>query len=398
MLSTDGKLLSEKLTYYRGSIRILLCLMLMMLICHCSPQRHIIENPDIDDWDVEQKHYKNLFPPQYGYMEESAYDAIDFRQPHEKGTRKYALLRDPRGDIDRTKGYDPAEYTINPDLSLIRQPVHDIQITWIRHASFLIQINGKYQILVDPVLEKIDGIVGTFGKYYAIGRLYAETPLTVEDLSMALPSSPTGNKEGLIVLISHDHYDHLNYNTLEKLPEDTRYYVPHGVEIEFPKKYAHVVGMDWYTTERIGELAITYLPANHRSGRSLTASNGSLWGGWLLEWQGHRIYFAGDTGYSEVFNDIASHVGKMDVCLMPISAWFQRHWHFAPEDAIVAAQDLGCGVFIPWGWGTWIMSFEHMLDPPRRLQYAWDHMQHQEMELRIMKMGETYVSGSALPK
>lgn len=135
MMSIDGKLLSDKLTYDRVSIRILLCLMLMVLICHCSPQRRIIENPDIDDWNVEQKHYKNLFPPQYGYMEESDYDAIDFRQPHEKGTRKYALLSDPRGDIDRTKGYDPAEYTINPDLSLIHQPAHDIQVTWIRHAS-----------------------------------------------------------------------------------------------------------------------------------------------------------------------------------------------------------------------------------------------------------------------
>ena len=76
---------------------------------------------------------------------------------------------------------------------------------------------------------------------------------------------------------------------------------------------------------------------------------------------------------------------------MPLTAWFQRHWHFAPEDAIDAADDLGCRTFIPWGWGTWIMSFEHMLDPPRRLQYAWYHMQHREMELRIMNMGETYV-------
>ena len=391
------KINRQTYTYY--SVRILLGLMLLMLTCNCSTtHRRVIENPAIDDWDAERRHYKNLFPPKYHYMEETAYDAIDFRQPHEKGTRTYALLSDPRGDIDRTKGYDPADYTATPDLSLIHEPVHEVQVTWVRHASFLIQINGKYQVLVDPVLEKIDGLVGTLGKYYAIGTLYAETPLTVEDLTVPPASTSAGVKESLIVLISHDHYDHLNYHTLEKLPEDTRYYVPHGLEKEFPKRYVHVVGMDWYTTERIGDLAITYLPANHRSGRSLTATNNSLWGGWLLEWQGQRIYFAGDTGYSHVFKDIKSNVGEMDVCLMPISAWFQRHWHFAPEDAIVAADDLGCGVFIPWGWGTWIMSFEHMLDPPRRLQYAWDHTQHREMELRIMKMGETYASGSVLPK
>lgn len=381
-----------------SAIRMVLCFMLLTLICHCAPHRQVIENPKIDDWDTERKHYKNLFPPLYHYMEETAYDAIDFRQPHEKGTRKYALLSDPRGDIDRTKGYDPADYTATPDLTLIHEPMHDIQVTWIRHASFLIQIGGKYTVLVDPVLEKIDGLVGTFGKFYAIGRLYAEPPLKNEDLPLSSPSSPTGAKESLIVLISHDHYDHLNYNTLEKLPEDARYYVPHGLEKDFPKKFDHVVGMDWYTTDVVGELAITFLPANHRSGRSATTTNYSLWGGWMLEWHNHRVYFAGDTGYSDVFKDIESRVGEMDVCLMPITAWFQRQWHFAPEDALDAALDLGCRTFIPWGWGTWIMSFEHMLDPPRRLQYAWDHMQRQEMELRIMKMGETYVSGGTLSK
>ncbi|MEN8245565.1 MAG: MBL fold metallo-hydrolase [Thermodesulfobacteriota bacterium] len=378
------------------NLRILLCLILLILLCHCSPHRHVIENPDIDDWDWERMHYKNLFPPKYGYMEESEYDAIDFRQPHEKGTKKYALLSDPRGDIDRTKGYDPADYTVTPDLSLIHAPVHGLQVTWIRHASFLIQIDGKYQVLVDPVIEKIDGMVGTFGKYFEIGTLHAETPLSVEDLPITPVSASADGKESLIVLISHDHYDHLNYNTLEKLPEDTRYYVPHGLERAFPSRYAHVVGMDWYASENVGELTITFLPANHRSGRSMTETDRSLWGGWLLEWHNHRIYFAGDSGYSDVFKDIKSHVGEMDVCLMPITAWFQRHWHFAPEDAVNAAEDLECRVFVPWGWGTWIMSFEHMMEPPRRLQYAWDNMHPQEMELRILKMGETYVAGNVL--
>lgn len=76
---------------------------------------------------------------------------------------------------------------------------------------------------------------------------------------------------------------------------------------------------------------------------------------------------------------------------MPISAWFLRNYHFAPEDAICAAQDLNCKIFIPWGWGTWIMSYEHILDPPRRLQYAWDKIQPANMELHILKMGETFL-------
>jgi L-ascorbate metabolism protein UlaG (beta-lactamase superfamily) len=75
---------------------------------------------------------------------------------------------------------------------------------------------------------------------------------------------------------------------------------------------------------------------------------------------------------------------------MPISAYFQRQWHFAPEDAVQAAEDLGCKTFIPVHWGTWVISFEHILEPPRRLQYAFDKMQPENMELRILKMGETF--------
>jgi len=79
--------------------------------------------------------------------------------------------------------------------------------------------------------------------------------------------------------------------------------------------------------------------------------------------------------------------------MMPIAAWFQRHWHFTPEDAINAAQDLSCKTFIPWGYGTWIISYEHILEPPRRLIYSWKKLQPENMELRMLKMGETSLFG-----
>ena len=369
----------------------LLCVMLVMILTACAASyRQVIVNPELDQWDGKRMRYTNLFPPKYGYLEESEFDKIEFRKPHEIGEREYALVTDPRGDIDRSKGYDAAEYTVAPDIDLLHHPVHDIQITWIRHATFLIQLGKKYQILVDPVLAKIDGIAGSLMKYADTMELFADPPLTVQDLPLSDGSESPGENKETIVAISHDHLDHLNYNTLKQLPADTHYYVPRGLQVDFPSRYSAVTGMDWYTKVTLGELAINFLPANHRSGRSMHESNQSLWGGWLFEWNHQRVYFAGDSGYSDVFKDMRKRYGDFDICLVPISAYFQRQWHFAPEDAIQASVDLGCKTLIPWGWGTWIMSYEHILEPPRRLQYAFEHMQPPNIELHMLKMGETY--------
>ncbi len=370
------------------------CFVLFIVFGGCTTQRRVIKNETLDVWDGRRMCYQNLFPSKYSLGEKTAYDQVDFLQPHERKPYQYRLLADPRGgDIDRTLGYNPSEYTVKPNFHLLQNPTHDVQITWMRHASFLVQLGNKYQILIDPALQRFDGLAGTFVKQTGIEAPYTESPIAAEELPFSGKSENTGQNQTVVVAISHDHYDHLNYRTLQKLPEDTHYYVPHGLENEFPGRYSNVIGMDWYTHDTIDELTIHFLPANHNSGRSLHKRNQTLWGGWLFEWRDYRIYFAGDTGYSAVFKDIKKRVGAVDVCLMPIAAWYWRHGHFAPEDAIQAAEDLSCKVFIPWGWGTWILSYEHMLEPPRRLQYAWDRKPPENMALRILKMGETYSTG-----
>jgi N-acyl-phosphatidylethanolamine-hydrolysing phospholipase D len=373
-------------------IHTFLCGTLVMLITACAASyRPVLINPELNQWDGKRGRYVNLFPPTYGYLEESEFDRIEFRQPHEIGTREYSLVTDPRGDIDRSKGYDAADYTVTPNINLIEHPQHDLQITWIRHATFLIQLGEDVQILVDPVLAKIDGMAGSLMKYVDTMELFADPPLIVQDLPLSPDSENPGANNITIVAVSHDHFDHLNYNTLKQLPADTHYYVPRGVQNNFPSRYSNVIGMDWYTQDAVGELKLHFLPANHRSGRSMYESRQTLWGGWLFEWKNLRVYFAGDSGYSDVFKDMRQRYGEFDVCLMPISAYFQRQWHFTPEDAIQASADLGCKTLIPWGWGTWVMSYEHILEPPRRLQYAYDKMQPENMELRILKMGETFI-------
>ena len=113
-----------------------------------------------------------------------------------------------------------------------------------------------------------------------------------------------------IVAISHNHYDHLNWNTIDQLPVDTHFYVPLGLEDNFPPRYSKVTGMDWYTKDTVEDLSIYFVPATHWSGRSMHGPNRTLWGGWLFEWNGYRVYFAGDTGYSDVFKDIKAQLGQ----------------------------------------------------------------------------------------
>jgi hypothetical protein len=267
---------------YAGSFssilsHLLLYLSLILAIAACSaPERRLIKNPEMNQWNATKRRYVNLFQPQYGYLEETEFDQIEFRKPHEMGTRKYAILSDPRGDIDRSKGYDASEYTVSPELDLIHNPTHDVQITWIRHATFLIQLGKKYQILVDPVLAQVDGMTGVLMKFVDFAELHAEPPISIQELPLAADSIEGNPHKKNIVAISHDHYDHLNFNTLKQLPENMHYYVPLGLETEFPRRYLNVTGMDWYTKDSFDDLTIYFLPANHRSGRSLYEINQSL--------------------------------------------------------------------------------------------------------------------------
>ena len=133
----------------------ILCIVVFSAAGACSTNRRVIKNETLDDWDDRRIRYKNLHPPKYGSGEETEYDRVDFLKAQERKPHKYRLLADPRGgDIDRTLGYDPSEYTVQPNFKILQNPAHDVQITWIRHASFLIQLGRKYQILIDPVLEQ----------------------------------------------------------------------------------------------------------------------------------------------------------------------------------------------------------------------------------------------------
>ena len=253
-------------------------------------------------------------------------------------------------------------------------------LTWLGHASFLVQQRHDDAFLTDPVFGEFDGAVGWLARQ-------------VNDEMARLGPAPVNTKDLKFIdgaVISHNHYDHLSSDTLNTLAQGTELLLPLSVSDNVDYTQGPITEMDWYTQTTIGQTDVHFLPAHHFSRRGLNDWNETLWGAWLFDDGEHTIFFAGDTGYSPIYKDMNAKFNGFDVCLMPIIAYdyTYRSIHFAPEDAVKAAQDLACKVFIPWGYGTWLLGYEHVNEPLRRLQKAFDDIKP-EMTLKILKIGES---------
>ncbi|PLR97840.1 MBL fold metallo-hydrolase [Bacillus sp. T33-2] len=247
----------------------------------------------------------------------------------------------------------------------------DFSITWIGHATFLIQ-SGGLNILTDPV----------WAKWMGTQRRLTEPGIAIEDL----PDID-------IVLISHSHYDHLDFATIKKLKGDITYYVPAGLEQLFARRgYAKVVEADWWDKLDHASLNISFVPAQHWTKRTLTDTNTSHWGGWVIESESKTIYFAGDSGYFRGFKEIGEKF-EIDYALMPIGAyepeWFMRTSHINPEDAIKAFTELKATKFIPMHYGAYRLADDTGPEALDRLLKEWERLALDKCALAAMKIGET---------
>ena len=275
-----------------------------------------------------------------------------------------------------------------PNFAEPRAGPDELTVTWVGHSTVLVQIGGV-NVLTDPVWADRASPVWFAGPRRRL-------PPAVD-----LRSLPPID----VVLISHDHYDHLDLNTVRRLAirfPDARWFTPLGVGERVRRAGARVVEeMAWWERRAAGTVSVVCTPAQHSSGRGVADRNRSLWSGWSAETtHGVRraVYFAGDTAYCPAFAEIGTRIGPFDACLLPIGAyeprWYMRYVHMTPEEAVRAYEDLCRGdatasTLVPIHWGTFRIADDALDEPPRRLRAAWADAGFPQAALALLAHGET---------
>lgn len=246
-------------------------------------------------------------------------------------------------------------------------------LTWIGHASFLIQLGGK-SALVDPVMSQ------------ALGGLVKRNVAPGLDWS-ALPAID-------VVLVTHNHRDHMDMPTLKRLGAEPVYVVPQGLGRQFERAgLRRVVEMAWWEQREVAGMNITFVPAEHWSRRAVFDTNDSWWGGFVIERGGLQVYHSGDTAWFDGFAQIGARCGGMDAAMLPIGAyaprWFMRNQHMDPADAVRAFAALDARKFVAMHWGTFKLTDEDLREPPELLRQIWQVENLPNESLAIPAIGET---------
>ncbi|OBY33780.1 MBL fold metallo-hydrolase [Mycolicibacter kumamotonensis] len=265
------------------------------------------------------------------------------------------MLRELFADRGARRRSEPIPLVV-PDFASAAAP---LSITWLGHATALVEVDG-YRILTDPVWSDRCSPSDAVGPR----RLH---PPPVE--LAALPAVDA-------IVVSHDHYDHLDIDTITGLARSqwAPFVVPLGVGAHLRAwgiPAERVVELDWGEHAALGELTLTCTPARHFSGRFLTR-NLTLWASWVIAGPDHRVYFGGDSGYTGSFNQIGAEHGPFDVALLPIGA-YNTAWpdvHMNPEEAVRAHQDLDGGTLVPIHWCTFRLAPHRWNEPVERLLTA----------------------------
>ncbi len=241
-----------------------------------------------------------------------------------------------------------------------------VAITWIGHASFLIQFTDL-NVLVDP----------NFANWLFLLKRIKRSGLKIQDLP------PVD-----LVLLTHAHFDHFHKPTLRRLPHPKIGVMPWGVgDLAHNLGFARIIELEWWESFGPKDWRVTLTPSKHWGARTLHDHHRG-YGGFVLEHQGRKIYHAGDSAYFDGFKEIGQRLAP-DIALLPIGAYHPesfRHVHMGPDEAVRAFQDLNARQLVPMHYGSFKLSFEAMDEPPRWLR-AIARQQNLADHVRILEEG-----------
>jgi len=283
-------------------------------------------------------------------------------------------------DNNRKPNVDLPTQKINI-ASITNVETDELKVTWIGHSSQIINIDGKL-ILADPVFNSKTVFMGP-------SRYNGDVPLNIEDLP-----------EIDVVIISHNHYDHLNIATIEKIhPKVKRFLTPLMVGAELEKAGVpreKITELNWWDEVKIDdEFMIAFTPTQHFSGRGLFDRDETLWGSYVLQGPKHKVYFSGDSGYFKGFKEIGDKYGPFDITLLECGA-YNKKWHYVhmmPEETAQAHLDLKGKILQPMHWGTYNLALHAWYDPMVRISKAADSL---GIKLSTPIVGETITVDNSL--
>ncbi|KAK3582363.1 hypothetical protein CHS0354_023907 [Potamilus streckersoni] len=313
----------------------------------------------------------NLNKPGSVYQNVSGASAMSFRE----GMRLLPKF------LFKTKNRVP-----NRELPIIKKKIiHDDKainahsLTWLGHSSVLIEMNGK-TIFIDPHLSQTASPIPFFvKKFYKKPALDLESVLEID-----------------VLLISHDHYDHLDYKSIKRLKDKIKIaLVPRGVKkrlISWGVQSERVMEFNWFDEIEIEKISFICVPAQHFSGRGLFDRNTTLWCSWIVKDSFASFFFSGDSGYFNGFKEIGNKFGGFDICMIECGQYNER-WrsiHMLPEDVIKSFNDLGGKYLMPIHWGGFALAFHEWDEPINRI---YDLCQKHSVPLLTPQIGESVLLG-----
>jgi N-acyl-phosphatidylethanolamine-hydrolysing phospholipase D len=317
----------------------------------------------------------------------------NYPHPTDQSFWKWQWERLSQGTVAKAPegGWQTVLPSVKPDAEFLKKNRTERTITWLGHATVLLQTNGV-NIITDPVFSERTAPV-----QFAGPKRHVPFMMTPDELP-----------EIDVVFVSHNHYDHLDRNTIldfkTRFPKAT-YIVPLGLKPWFESEgVMNVRELDWWDSLELGGLKYHFVPAQHWSKRSLSDTNRSLWGGIVVEapnspppLQGEekiwRFIYTGDTGYSQDFKDIgAKFPDGFDWAAIPIGAyeprWFMKAQHVNPEESVQIMKDLGAKQSLAVHWGTWMLTDEALDLPPKHLAEALAKHGVDAAKFAVFKNGE----------